>query len=111
MKKLFSEEIIRELYSLLSEGILEPYDKANMGAYYRTGPVFIGSLLSSEPFMGADENKIDYFMNQFFEFINNREFESNEIEKFIKSQIMHFYFVYIHHYYYIYLGMFLVYSY
>lgn len=93
------KENLRELYSLLSEGILEPYDKANMGAYYRTGPVFIGSLLSSEPFMGADESKIDYFMNQFFEFINNREFESNEIEKFIKSQIMHFYFVYIHPYF------------
>lgn len=97
--RTIDKESLRELYSLLSEDILEPYDKANMGAYYRTGPVFIGSLLSSEPFMGADENKIDYFMNQFFEFINNREFESNEIEKFIKSQIMHFYFVYIHPYF------------
>ena len=72
-----------------------------MGEYYRKGPVYIlkGSHLSDDPFMGVDESKIEYFMNQFFEFINNEKLESNEIETFIKSQIMHFYFVYIHPYF------------
>lgn len=99
--KNINKDSLKELYQLLSENILKPSDRARMGEYYRTAPVYIikGNRLDTEPFMGMNENKIDYHMDQLFEFINNNTLEENEINKFIKSQIMHFYFVYIHPYF------------
>ena len=72
-----------------------------MGDYYRNGPVYIlkGICLTNDCFMGMDKDKIEYFMNQFFEFINSKDMEDSEIDIFIKSQVMHFYFVYIHPYF------------
>ena len=95
------KEHLKELYQLLSDGILEKYDKENMGEYYRNAPVYIlkGGRLNDKPFMGVGIEKIDYFMNKLFEFINNEKTESDEIDIFIKSQIIHFYFVYIHPYF------------
>ena len=99
--KTINKDTLKELYQLLSENILEPRDKERMGEYYRTAPVYIikGSRLDVEPYMGIDETKIDYHMNQLFEFINDDTLEKTEIDKFVKSQIMHFYFVYIHPYF------------
>ena len=99
--KEINKDTLKELYDQLSENILDPRDKIRMGKYYRTAPVYIikGNRLDVEPFMGINENKIEYHMNQLFEFINNNELEETEINKFIKSQIMHFYFVYIHPYF------------
>lgn len=99
--KTIDKEHLKELYQLLSDGILEKYDKENMGEYYRNAPVYIlkGGRLNDKPYMGVDIDKIDYFMNKLFEFINNEKLESNEINIFIKSQIIHFYFVYIHPYF------------
>lgn len=99
--KNINKDSLKELYQLLSENILDPRDKIRMGEYYRTAPVYIikGNRLDVEPFMGIDENKIEYYMNQLFNFINNEVLEETEIDKFIKSQIMHFYFVYIHPYF------------
>ena len=99
--KNINKDSLKELYQLLSENILDPRDKIRMGEYYRTAPVYIikGNRLDVEPFMGIDENKIEYYMNQLFNFINNEILEETEIDKFIKSQIMHFYFVYIHPYF------------
>lgn len=99
--KTINRETLKELYQLLSENILDQRDKVRMGEYYRTAPVYIikGNRLDVEPYMGIDENKIDYYMNQLFEFINDNKLEETEINKFIKSQIMHFYFVYIHPYF------------
>lgn len=99
--KTINKETLKELYELLSENILDIKDKKRMGEYYRTAPVYIikGNRLDTEPYMGMDENKIEYFMDQLFEFINNDILEETEINRFIKSQIMHFYFVYIHPYF------------
>lgn len=99
--KTINKDTLKELYQLLSENILEPRDRKRMGEYYRTAPVYIikGSRLDVEPYIGIDENKIDYHMNQLFNFINDQALEETEIDKFIKSQIMHFYFVYIHPYF------------
>jgi len=99
--KNINKDTLKELYQLLSENILEPRDRKRMGEYYRTAPVYIikGNRLDVEPYMGIDENKIDYHMNQLFDFINDQILEQTEIDKFIKSQIMHFYFVYIHPYF------------
>ena len=99
--KKINKDTLKELYELLSESILAPQDKTRMGEYYRTAPVYIikGNRLDVEPYMGMNENKINYFMNQLFDFINNDILEESEINRFIKSQIMHFYFVYIHPYF------------
>lgn len=99
--KTINKDSLKELYQLLSENILEPRDKIRMGEYYRTAPVYIikGNRLDIEPYMGMNENKIEYHMDQLFDFINNDILEETEIDKFIKSQIMHFYFVYIHPYF------------
>ena len=99
--KKIDKDSLKELYRLLSENILDPRDKIRMGEYYRTAPVYIikGNRLDIEPYMGMNENKIEYHMDQLFDFINNDILEETEIDKFVKSQIMHFYFVYIHPYF------------
>ena len=99
--KIINKDTLKELYQQLSENLLKIEDKIRMGKYYRTAPVYIikGFRLDTEPYMGIDENKIDDYMNQLFEFINDNVLEETEIDKFIKSQIMHFYFVYIHPYF------------
>ena len=86
--KKIDKDSLKELYQLLSENILDPRDKIRMGEYYRTAPVYIikGNRLDIEPYMGMNENKIEYHMNQLFEFINNDILEETEIDKFIKSQ-------------------------
>lgn len=98
--KTINQESLKELYSILSEGLLSIYDLQYMGPYYRTKPVFIlkGSHIGADVFLGMDANKLDYYMNQFFEYINSPT-PNDEIAIFIKSQIMHFYFVYIHPYF------------
>lgn len=99
--KDINKESLKELYSILSDGLLESYDLSNMGEYYRNKPVYIlkGNHLDLEPYKGMDENKLDYYMDLFFEYINNIDKKNCEIDHFIKSQIMHFYFVYIHPYF------------
>lgn len=94
------KEHLRVLYSYLSNGLLTPYDQLYMGEYYRTRPVYIikGIHIGDDMFMGMDAPKIEYYMNQFFQYVNETASES-QIDNFIKSQIMHFYFVYIHPYF------------
>ena len=94
------KEHLRELYSILSDDILDSYDKTYMGEYYRTKPVYIlkGSRLDTDPYLGMPHDKLDYFMDMFFSYVNDNEVDS-QIDVFIKSQIMHFYFVYIHPYF------------
>lgn len=96
-KKTIDKESLRELYSILSDGLLSDYDKNNMGPYYRTKPVYIlkGSHIGDDMFMGMDADKLDYYMEQFFSYVNSPS-SKDEIENFLKSQVMHFYFVYIH---------------
>ncbi len=96
-----NKDSLKELYQILSNGILEPADEARMGKYYRTAPVYIlkGNRLDVEPFLGVNENDLEEYMNQFFEYVNEDTKEKNEIDIFLKSQIMHFYFVYIHPYF------------
>lgn len=96
-RQTIDKESLKELYSILSNGLLSPYDQNNMGLYYRTKPVYIlkGSHIGDDMFTGLDVDKIDSYMDQFFSYVNSPS-SNNEIENFIKSQVMHFYFVYIH---------------
>ena len=99
-----NEESLKELYDILSKDLLEERDAARMGTYYRTAPVYIvkGGIISKnvdELDKGIPENRIDEFMQAYFEFLNNNEFNANMTDEYIKSQILHFYFVYIHPYF------------
>ena len=91
---------LRELYAILSRGLLDDYSLSNMGDCYRTKPVYIlkDSRLDFELIKGASEEKIDDYMNNLFDFINSYE-ANTDIDNFIKSQIIHFYIVYIHPYF------------
>ncbi len=93
-----NKDSLRELYSYLSEDILDEYGKENTGEYYRTKPVYIRKRSRLDAYTeGIEVDKIDDHMNRLLEFLNN-EMPNNEMEAFIKSQIAHFYFVYIHPY-------------
>lgn len=93
-----NKESLRELYHILANGLLDPYDIKNMGEYYRNAKVFIlfGGSLSTTPDEGVDVSRIDEFMNAYFNFLNNLDFSKDITSEYIKSQILHFYFVYIH---------------
>lgn len=99
--KEISESTVRELYSILSKGLLDIRDQNRMGDMYRTAPVYILNKGRLDDTMdhGVDAEEIDDYMKVFFEFVNNGEKFSSATDYFIKSQIMHFYFVYIHPYF------------
>lgn len=96
--KEINKDSLRELYSILSDGLLTEKDLLGMGEYYRLEPVYIyrTSRYDETPYMGLPAEKLDYYMNIFFEYVNK---DNNQVSEFIKSQIMHFYFVYIHPYF------------
>ena len=98
--KDINKESLRELYLLLSDGILNNYDKTSMGTYYRTKPVYIlkGRNLGNNYYEGIKPEKIDLYVNYFLEYTNSPFLNDSEINSFIKSQILHFYFVHIHPY-------------
>ena len=96
--KDINKNTLKELYAILSDGLLTEEDLNGMGDYYRSEPVYIykTSRYDEVPYMGVSHNKLDYYMDKFFSYVNTND---DSISKFIKSQIMHFYFVYIHPYF------------
>ena len=94
-------ETLKKLYSILSKDLLEERDKIRMGEYYRTDKVFIliNGNLSCEPDEGMPVEKIDEFMEAYFNFLNSLDYSQSITDEYIKSQILHFYFVYIHPYF------------
>ena len=87
-----NKDSIKELYSILSNGLLTEQELDSMGDYYRNDMVYIFSTNDFEhPYLGIEPDKLDYYMDMFFDYVNNLE-----LDPFLKSQIMHFYFVYIH---------------
>ena len=95
-----NKESLRELYSILSSGLLNSYDRTYMGEYYRTRKVHIlkGIHIGDDMFEGMPVDKIEDYMSQYFAYIND-DSQETEMSAFLKSQIMHFYFVYIHPYF------------
>ncbi|HOZ88618.1 MAG TPA: Fic family protein [Bacilli bacterium] len=96
-----NKETLRQLYQILSKDLLEPEDEQRMGPYYREAPVFIlrNGRLDDSYDMGLDESVLEYFMDQYFTFVNTNNDLATSTDYFIKSQIMHYYFVYIHPYF------------
>lgn len=100
-EKEINKDNLKELYSLLSNGLLTKDEINRMGEYYRLDPVYIfySSSVYKEPDQGIDSTLIDNYMGKFFEFVDQFSLGDTLTDEFIKSQIMHFYFVYIHPYY------------
>ncbi len=100
-EKSIGKQTLKDLYKILSAGLLDEYDLNMMGDYYRNAPVYIfhSNNPNVKPIDGLDYNKLEYFMDELFNFIN-MDFGSNCLtDEFVKSQIIHFYFVYIHPYF------------
>lgn len=93
-----NKDSLRDLYSILSSGLLNDFNIERTGKYYRTAPVYLyrGRRIDEYPMQGADFSKIDYYMDMYFDFVNSSDLSG--IDGFIKSQVMHFYFVYVHPY-------------
>lgn len=92
---------LKKLYSILSDGLLTDEEESKMGEFYRLAPVYIyySSNLITPPIECIKYDKIDYYMNELFDFINQEYNLESLTDEYIKSQIMHFYFVYIHPYF------------
>ena len=93
-----TEENVLKLYKILSKDLLEEYDLSHMGEKYRKAPVYIlkSGRLDDSMDEGSPYEKIEEYMDSYFEFIDTFKVDDSQTEEFIKSQIMHFYFVYIH---------------
>lgn len=94
------KEHLKELYGILSDGLLCKEDLDRMGEYYRTAPVYIlkKGRLDMELAQGIDYSLIDRYMDIYFKYVKEGN-DGSITDTFIKSQIMHFYFVYIHPYF------------
>lgn len=92
---------LKELYQILSSGLLEKSDSLRMGEFYRNDTVYIlkNGRLDMSLDEGVDVDNIKKLMDKYFEFFNNNLFNSNTTDEYIKSQILHFYFVYVHPYF------------
>lgn len=93
-----TEENVLKLYKILSKDLLEEYDLSHMGEKYRKAQVYIlkSGRLDDSMDEGIPYEKIEEYMDSYFEFIDTFKVDDSQTEEFIKSQIMHFYFVYIH---------------
>lgn len=97
--KNIDKDSLRTLYSITSKDVLDEYDLEYMGEHYRTKPVYILDGYFDASFdKGIPENRIEEFMEMYFNFLNTN-INGSETEEYIKSQILHFYFVYIHPYF------------
>ena len=92
---------LKELYGILSSGILSSSDLSHMGEYFREAPVYIlmNGRLDCELDEGVRYENICQLMDYYFQYVNQLIEDSSLSSEYIKSQIMHFYFVYIHPYF------------
>lgn len=100
--KTIDEKHLKQLYSILSDGLLEKGDITKMGDLYREDKVYIlkNGRLDIEPDQGLPFDLVPEYMKIYFDYVNgNMNSDSTMTDYFIKSQIMHFYFVYIHPYF------------
>ena len=96
--KDINKENLKELYDLLSKGLLKPCDLNEMGEFYRKADVYITSLpFPREEDKAVKPENVERLMDSLFEYIEKTKCDSMT-EEYIKSQIMHLYLVYIHPY-------------
>lgn len=100
-RKGINKNNVKELYNILSDGLLDEYSQENMGEYYREKDVYI--LDNSHSFMesytkGMDSSLVENKMNDLFEYIN-KDNTNDLVETYIKSQVIHYYMAYVHPYF------------
>ena len=95
------KDSLKVLYSILSKNLLSKYDISRMGDYYRKDDVYIffSSNLDVEPDKGYAPEKLEEYMDEYFDYVNSYSKGNTLTDHFIKSQIMHFQFVNIHPYF------------
>ena len=96
-----TEDNLKELYHILSDGLLEECDRNMMGEYYRQAPVYI--FYSDNPCKPPDEgvpvSEISFKMEKLFSYLREEEKQQSLTDTYLVSQIAHFYFLYIHPYF------------
>lgn len=97
---MLDENKLKELYQILSFGLLKDFDKLKKGQFYRNDEVFIQYTNNPnvEYDRGIDKELIKEKMDSLLDFLNEDE-DLSMLDAFIKSQVAHFYFVYIHPYF------------
>lgn len=95
-KKDIDKETLRELYRLISDGLIDPRDQAKMGEYYRRDEVCITYF--DERITGVPYRIVDKYVDYLLEYIKTAKAE-NYTDNFIISQIVHFYLIFIHPYF------------
>ena len=99
--KIINKETLKELYDILSNGLLDEYSIENMGEYYRQKDVYI--LDATHGILGGyskgiDASLVSNKMDDLFEYINTDN-ESNIVDTYIKSQVIHYYVGQVHPYF------------
>lgn len=99
--KVINRENLKELYGILSDGLLEAGDIANMGEYYRKNDVFIfySDRMDIEPDKGVPADEIEKYMSILLDYMSKRKPDGTLTDTYLVSQVAHFYFCYIHPYY------------
>ena len=100
-QKDVNPETLKELYAILSFHLLNDYEQATMGEYYRQNPVYIyfSDRMDVEPDQGIDAADIPEKMRQYFEFFHHSLSSYDQASIYIHSQILHFFFCAVHPYY------------
>ena len=98
--KDINPESLKELYAILSEGLIDPSLIPAMGDYYREGPVYIlkRGRLDDSCYTGVPYEEIEKYMEMYFRFLEDEK-PDDIVDKYIKTQVLHYYFVYIHPYF------------
>ena len=94
------KEKLKQLYSILSDGLLKSEDLDNMGDYYRAKDVYIleKGRYESKAKQDIPPERIDEFLSSYFDAFNDAD-SLDDVDVYVKSQILHFYFFYIHPYF------------
>lgn len=99
-KKPINKDSLKELYKIVSNGLLSEEDQKEMGEYYRKNEVYIFYSSNPEKYdLGMPSEQLEEHMNMLLEYATTNNENLSKAEKFLKSQILHFYFVYVHPYY------------
>jgi Uncharacterized conserved protein len=92
---------LAKLYSILSNGLLDPEDRLLPRHRYRHDDVEIHTsrILTAEPEHGVKTDNVDSMMDNLFDYINTPVDQDDMVATFIRSQLIHYQFVYIHPYF------------
>lgn len=96
-----NKENLKQLYQILSGGLISEEDLKSMGAFYRMAPVYIyySKIAWQEPDEGVPFTELEESMNTLFDYLNEKQDVNSQTDYFIKSQVAHYYLVHLHPYF------------